>query len=296
MRTTGLVKPNLLVIGAQKAGTTWLHRCLESHPNAFMSKIKELRFFVQAPSAVESGFSSYCENFLEGGNFQIRGESTPSYFWTYPDDSESQIHHKPANKNIPETVKFYLGEETRLLIALRCPVDRAISSFFHNFRAGRLNPSESILRQGKRFGILDRGHYKRHFLKWLDCFGQDRLVITFYDDIKGDAMETAKQLYARINLPNVPYLEADVVQNPGLQRAIDNGHLTVASSSTSKINQRFFEGKLRCDPNDGIIAVTQDDVYRLIDLYAEDIDFVKKLTGRQDLMWGSSLLATYVTE
>jgi hypothetical protein len=37
--------PNLLVIGAQKCGTTWLYERLRRHPDIFLSKTKELSFF-----------------------------------------------------------------------------------------------------------------------------------------------------------------------------------------------------------------------------------------------------------
>ncbi|MEM9198871.1 MAG: sulfotransferase [Pseudomonadota bacterium] len=35
----------LLGVGAQKAGTTWLHRYLDDHPQCWMSPIKEMHFF-----------------------------------------------------------------------------------------------------------------------------------------------------------------------------------------------------------------------------------------------------------
>jgi hypothetical protein len=35
----------LLGVGAQKAGTSWLYRYLKSHPEIFMSPIKEMHFF-----------------------------------------------------------------------------------------------------------------------------------------------------------------------------------------------------------------------------------------------------------
>src|SRR5205823_11980303 len=39
--------PNLLIIGAAKAGTTSLHRYLDLHPSIFMSRSKELQLFNQ---------------------------------------------------------------------------------------------------------------------------------------------------------------------------------------------------------------------------------------------------------
>ncbi len=37
--------PDFLIIGAQKAGTTWLHRNLQAHPQVWMPKEKELHYF-----------------------------------------------------------------------------------------------------------------------------------------------------------------------------------------------------------------------------------------------------------
>src|SRR6185437_1980872 len=39
--------PNLLIIGAAKAGTTSLHSYLSEHPEVFMSKHKELSFLIR---------------------------------------------------------------------------------------------------------------------------------------------------------------------------------------------------------------------------------------------------------
>ena len=37
--------PDFIGIGAQKAGTTWLHRNLQAHPGIWMPKEKELHYF-----------------------------------------------------------------------------------------------------------------------------------------------------------------------------------------------------------------------------------------------------------
>ena len=37
--------PDFLVIGAQRAGTTWLHRVLQQHPNLWLPPVKELHYF-----------------------------------------------------------------------------------------------------------------------------------------------------------------------------------------------------------------------------------------------------------
>jgi hypothetical protein len=46
MGSTGsLAYPDFLIIGAQKAGTTWLHRNLQAHPGIWMPWEKELHYF-----------------------------------------------------------------------------------------------------------------------------------------------------------------------------------------------------------------------------------------------------------
>src|SRR4029079_17348643 len=37
--------PDFLVIGAQRAGTTWLHRVLRQHPALWLPPVKELHYF-----------------------------------------------------------------------------------------------------------------------------------------------------------------------------------------------------------------------------------------------------------
>src|SRR5262249_42291730 len=37
--------PNFIGLGAQRAATTWIHKCLSEHPEAFVSEAKELNYF-----------------------------------------------------------------------------------------------------------------------------------------------------------------------------------------------------------------------------------------------------------
>src|SRR5215471_17299234 len=44
---TGNAGPDFLCVGAHKAGTTWLYRQLDSHPDFWMPPVKELHYFDQ---------------------------------------------------------------------------------------------------------------------------------------------------------------------------------------------------------------------------------------------------------
>ncbi len=68
--------PNLIVIGAQKCGTTSLHDYLGRHPEIRMSAEKELNFF-QLERNWHRGVHWYEKQFP--GGTAIRGETSPGY-------------------------------------------------------------------------------------------------------------------------------------------------------------------------------------------------------------------------
>ncbi|MEL6239626.1 MAG: sulfotransferase domain-containing protein, partial [Pseudomonadota bacterium] len=59
-----LERINFLVIGAQKAGTTWLYEMLRQHPDVFTPATKELHFFCKEQH-YERGLGWYCEHFCD---------------------------------------------------------------------------------------------------------------------------------------------------------------------------------------------------------------------------------------
>ena len=67
--------PNLIMIGAAKAGTTALHSYLDLHPEIGMAPAKELNFFLDP--AFESRVDDYAGFFDAAA--PIRGETSPWY-------------------------------------------------------------------------------------------------------------------------------------------------------------------------------------------------------------------------
>jgi hypothetical protein len=64
-----LTYPDFLIIGAQKAGTTWLHRNLQAHPEVWMPKEKELHYFDEKIRMKSSLLS------------RLRGDEPPDKRW-----------------------------------------------------------------------------------------------------------------------------------------------------------------------------------------------------------------------
>ena len=111
--------PNLLIVGAAKSGTTSLHHYLNQHPDIFMCFPKEPHFLINVEigeGRIPKGISEiklYQKLFEEGIGFKYRGESSVMYLM-YPDIV------------IPK-INTLLGSETKIIIMLRNPIERAYS-------------------------------------------------------------------------------------------------------------------------------------------------------------------------
>jgi hypothetical protein len=103
--------PDFLVIGAQKAGTTWLHRNLQAHPGIWMPK-REVHYFdrkIKDDSFDDGWYASLFEPAEEG---KTVGEYTPSYS-VIDRDMVARVHE--------------LMPEAKIVLMMRNPIERAWS-------------------------------------------------------------------------------------------------------------------------------------------------------------------------
>ena len=253
--------PNLLVIGAQKSGTTWLHNVLNMHPKIRMSSPKELSFFNQPGNRDNAeALYEYERNFQGMDGASYVGESTPHYFWVKED--ECAYSPPDGGHDTAAFVKSTLGGEVNLLLVLRNPVERALSAFGHHFAMGRI-ASERILETDPRLGIVDMGFYSRHVTHWSQTFG-DQLKVFLYDDMVGGPDEFYQDVIRSLNLPPVPM--------PDRWRQ-------------SKPNNRTSLLRRKRGVDAVIPEVSEDEKMALRDLYADEITFVEDTLGRRLGAW-----------
>ena len=161
--------PNFLIIGAEKAATTWLARCLSEHPSAYLPPEKEIFFF---SSRFERGLDWYASHFRDWACQPAVGEATPVY-----------LSHPEAAARIHAT----LGE-IALVVSLRHPVDRAYSAYWHNLRHGRISPDSDFASSFATDAceIRRRGEYGTHLSRYMPLFPRDRILALVYDEIRDD--------------------------------------------------------------------------------------------------------------
>jgi hypothetical protein len=178
-------KPDFLIIGAQKAGTTSLYEYMVKHPAIEPASKKEIHYF---DKNFYKGRWWYRSHFPKKSRMpdKITGEASPSYLF-YPGTA------RRIQKVLPGA---------RLLVLLRNPVDRAISSYFHQQQKGveklsledALDMEEKRLaRYGRRLGYgwfsagssknfrrfayLTRGLYARQLREYFRYFPRKQLWV-----------------------------------------------------------------------------------------------------------------------
>jgi hypothetical protein len=170
--------PTFLGIGVQRAGTTWLHALLASHPDVYMpARRKEIRFFERY---YERGLGWY-ETFFcppeEAINYKAIGEISTQYY-----DCEQ----------CPERIYNALPE-IQLIIMLRNPVNRAYSHYGfvvqrRNFRGS----FEDFI--STRHKTLEKGFYSRYLNQFLQYFDRAQILALIFEDVFTNVSETKRTL------------------------------------------------------------------------------------------------------
>ncbi|UDY24554.1 sulfotransferase family protein [Nocardioides sp. Kera G14] len=250
--------PNLLIAGVQKAGTTWLHSMLAEHPDFAMSKPKELNHLRTPEARFHEGWDDYLRHWA-GRSERFRGESTPHYFWA-PDP----VWGPKGGINVARRVAEHLDPEAQVIVILRDPVSRAVSSYWHQFSRGRFDPSTTgILRAPAHWGIVDLGFYSRHYAQWAGELGAERVHVLLYDDLVSDPDAFLRQaltvLGARVDVPEF----WDVI----------DVHARVHDKSWVK------EFRAAHDP------VTEAEIAALVEIYRDEVAWVESHLGRSLPAW-----------
>lgn len=160
--------PDFLIIGAPRAGTTWLARVLEKHPGVYVSPYKELKFF--SSMFLRLGLDWYLRQF-ESEPGRLRGEATPAYA-TLPLARIKLIHAMNPGLKI-----FYIVRE---------PEERIISSCQYSLPDIEQASPDAIISYAFSDGPVAGSDYDANLRRWRAVFPGEQIKVLFYDDLLGD--------------------------------------------------------------------------------------------------------------
>lgn len=265
--------PNFLVIGAPRAGTTWIERHLRQHPQVFLPVRKELHFFDREENFAK-GIAHY-ESFFRGADgAAVAGEATPDY-----------LHHPLA----PERIRRHLGG-VRLIVSLRDPVERAYSRYWN--ARGKFAENEGLSFEEKlerKPQFIYEGYYFDHLSRYLELFDRRDMLCLLFDDMKADGAAFMRSIYAflEIDAGFVPKHSASVVNASASKKRNGRSSLLFYLRGTaSRLRLDALADRLDQLNRTPIPPVDPETRRRLLhEHYLEQIEALEGLIGRDLSAW-----------
>ena len=153
--------PNLIVIGAQKCGTTSLHNYLEAHPEISMSRRKETNFFLEDGNW-DRGLDWYASHFDPAA--PVRGETSTGYT------------NLPASAGTADRMRSVVPG-ARLIYLVRDPLDRMASSYVHRRATGAERRSLAEALSDPRSPYVTQSCYATQLRPFLEHFSREQILI-----------------------------------------------------------------------------------------------------------------------
>lgn len=203
---------DFLVIGAQKCGTTWISHLLAQHPEIHIPRRKELHYFNHR-GHLAKGLDWYRAQFTPHPGERFTAEATPNYFWnhTLPGDRHGIVQ---CSEIAPQVRA--INPEARLVLALRDPVERAVSAYYHYIAIGLIDPRLPFDEALDWYGARSMGLYARHYRHWLEHFDREQiLTLIFERDIcrAANRPDTVERIFSHLGVPHPETINCHKPQN-----------------------------------------------------------------------------------
>lgn len=170
--------PNLFIVGAPKAGTSFLYEKLKSHPSLFFTAIKEVNHFSFKNLVNDSYYKdykikdriSYLSCFKKSSIQKYLVDSSVSYF---------------AYSEVPELI-YKFNPSSKIIIILRDPFARAFSHYLMDIRMGyaKLPFSEYLGKKGPYFTqYVGNSLYGKNIKNYLKYFDKKNVLVLKLEEI-----------------------------------------------------------------------------------------------------------------
>ncbi len=222
--------PDFLIIGAQKAGTTWLHRNLQAHPGIWMPKEKELHYFdektknkssladrLRGERAMDQRWRRQVRRQVGRyrQNFKPRNVAWDlNYFLRpYNDRWYASLFRQGRGKVTGEATPDYsivgrdavahvreIMPEAKIIFMTRNPIERAWSQALMYFDKVEKQPVETV--SVEQFQTFRSDHsslltdYLRTLENWGSFFPEEQIFVGFLEDVHFYPNRLLRRLYA----------------------------------------------------------------------------------------------------
>jgi len=201
------VKPNLIIIGSQKCGTTSLHNYLNEHPDIFMSSpMKEPGYFI---------FEEWAKSYWSEKNIVIKnkkemlvkhmliGYSGQKYFGEsstyYTQNQREQLYQ------IPKQIKYEV-QSPKLIFVIRNPLERLVSVYYHVLKYNNYQGSfEEMLASSDSY--YNTSLYYTRLKGYLEVFDKKDILILRFEDLIQNPQALISSVYNFLKLEDFHHKE-----------------------------------------------------------------------------------------
>jgi hypothetical protein len=184
-----LARPDFLIIGAMKCGTSTLAAQLAAQPGVFMTTPKEPNFF--SDDAIHArGLDWYESLFAAARPEDLKGEASTHYtkLPTHPDTVARLAAAVPAPK---------------LIYMIRNPMARAVSHYIHEWTMGVME-GDIAAAVSAHPELVDYGRYGHQIAPYVARFGRERILLTSLEAMEAAPQAVLEQVWAFLGASGRP--------------------------------------------------------------------------------------------
>lgn len=256
--------PNWLLIGAPRAGTTWLARNLRAHPQVFLPD-REVHFFDRH---LGSGLDWYRRQFNPTLAQTSVGDATPSY-----------LH---CDRRTPELLSQWVPE-ARLVAILRDPIDRARSEYYNSLSKRRAVASTFEAEFRSNEWMRRAGRYAASLRNYWQYFARDRMLILRYEDLAGNPGALFEAVVRFLEIDpcfKPPLLDFRVNSVAPKLRMYHSRILYLAQQAATKLGRHRVAGAIQSLNNKPLPGIAEETRKRLFEEhYAADVAALESELG-----------------
>lgn len=168
------ITTDFIGIGAAKCGTTWLHHCLEEHPEICLPRPKKEPGFYDNHW---EDWAYYAAQFSHRKTEKIIGEFTPGYLISPEVAGRIQTSNPKA----------------KLIFIVRNPIERAYSHYCMLVKSESVKGSPEIIAPGTR--MYEDSRYWTHFLRFKERFPKSQILILVQEQMLANPLATLWRIF-----------------------------------------------------------------------------------------------------
>lgn len=213
--------PDFLVIGAQRAGTTWLHRVLRQHPSLWLPPVKELHYFdrleikrtiLDPKERRRVGLKQLLSLDPWLVSYWLRARSDEWYARLFRGAKAKGLvagEITPAYATLDESVLRRikrLNDNIKLIFVMRDPVERAWSAVNNAAKKGAADASsvEKSIKRARESGAAARSAYADTIKRLEAVFPANQVHYCFFEDLRDSPEALTSDLFSYLGVEPVP--------------------------------------------------------------------------------------------